>query len=73
MDNILREMNRTMQAQRYKINRQVQQYKINDIIVDVVKNRCGVLYIRLQEQKNTVILSTGEIRRIIKIIQQEVK
>jgi len=28
---------------------QAQQYNINDIIVDVVKNRCGVLYIALQE------------------------
>ena len=28
-----------MQAQRYKINRQVQQYKIDDIIVDVVKKK----------------------------------
>jgi len=52
---------------------QVQQYNINDIIVDVVKNRCGVLYIALQEQNDIVILSTGEARRIVEIIQQEVK
>ena len=52
---------------------QVQQYKINDIIVNVVKNRCGVLYIALQEQNDSIILSIGEARRIAEIIQQEVK
>jgi len=52
---------------------QVQQHKINDIIVNVVKNRCGLHFISIQEQKDTVILSTGEARRIAEIIQQEVK
>jgi len=52
---------------------QTQEYKIDDIIVNVVKNKCGVLYIKLQEQKDTIVLSTGEAQKIIEIIQNEVK
>jgi len=61
---LTREMNQAMQTQ---------EYKIDDILVTVVKNRCGVLYIKLQEQKDVIVLSTGEARRIVEIIQQEVK
>ena len=51
---------------------QTQEYKIDDIIVTIVKNRCGVLYIKLQEQKDVIVLSTGEARKIIEIIQNEI-